>query len=165
MTLYDIETDLQELEAALLEAGGELDEEMEARYGDLLSTHTDKIEGYVRMIANMRAMSEMFKHERERLQTKERACARSADYLKRRLAQNMTLRGDAVHKTPTGKVTLYPGRDFVVLDVNEEDLPPEFQRIKIEADKEALKAAIQAGGWGSDSYAHLAPGTPYIKIS
>lgn len=143
LTLYDLDRDLLDLEGSLLEAGGEITEELEARYHDLLDLREDKVEGYVRVIRRLEATAEAVKAERQRLQEAERGLARAAQSLKDRLARSMRERGDGEYLTALGRVKLQQaGTPPVELLVEADALPEHFVRIKRSADLTALREAL-----------------------
>ena len=165
MKLYEIETDLAELEAALIEGGGEISPEDEVRFEDLLDARKDKIEGYARVMQRLKAQQEMFKAERERLQTKERACASSYDFLRRRLAYGMADRQETHHDTPIGTLRLMAGRESVVIYDEPSTLPSEYVKVTYVADKTAIRKALKSGeDHELDKYAELVPGAPYVQL-
>ena len=165
LSLYDLTSDLAELEHALLESGGEISEEMEARYADLLEMHADKVEGYLRMIRKFEATEAGIKAERERLQAAERTMANAAKALKNRLRDAMLRRGETEHQTALGKVKLQrSGSRPVELLVSEDALPEHFKRITISADLAALRHALKDGDEKAAQLARLGEASHHIRI-
>ncbi len=169
LNLYDLTAELQELEQALIEAGGEITDEMDARYERLLEMEAGKVEGYLAMIRKFEASEEAIKAERQRLQKAERAMKSAAQSLKDRLAQAMQRRGETLHETKLGKVRLQQsGRRPVVIDVDEDELPEGFRHVRVSADKRALQEALESDDAHvraeAGRYAHLDAPTSYVRI-
>ena len=164
LNLYHLTEELAAIEHALLESGGVITENMDHDYADLLEMHADKVEGYVAMIRKFEASSEGIKLERERLQQAEKTMHNAAKNLKARLCQAMLLRGETEHHTPLGKVRLQQsGSRPLVLLVDPENLPEEYQRVRVEADKAALKKALKEGA-PLAQFAELGEGSYFIRI-
>lgn len=164
LSLYHLTEELYLIEQALLESGGEITDEMDQQYADLLTMHAEKVEGYVAMIRKFEASAEGIKSERERLQQAEQTMQNAARNLKARLAQTMLVRGETEHRTSLGKVRLQQsGSRPLVLLVEPENLPEEYQRIRVEADKTALKKALKEGQ-PLTQYAELGEGSYFVRI-
>ena len=165
LNLYQITTELQQLEQALLESGGVLTDEIEEKYETLLEMEADKVEGYIAMIRKFEASEEAIKSERQRLQKAERSMRKAAQSLKDRLAESMLRRGEEVHETDLGKVRLQQAsRASLVVNVDPEELPEEFQRWKVSADKAGLRAAIEDDDEVAKQFAHLDEPSHYIRL-
>lgn len=169
LNLYQLTTELEDLEQDLLESGGVLTDEIEERYEDLLEMESDKIEGYVAMIRKFEASEEAIRSERERLQKAEQSMRKAADSLKSRLAWAMQRRGEDAYTTPLGKVRLQrAGRRPVVVDVDEDALPEAFKRVRVQADKQALQRALESDDdsvrRSAEAYAHLDEPSYYLRI-
>ena len=169
LNLYQLTDELHAIEEALLESGGEITEDMDARFDELLDMRADKIEGYLAMIRKFEATEEAIKGERQRLQKAERAMKNAAGSLKDRLAESMRRRGETVHETALGKVRLQQAsRRSLVLDVEEDDLPDAFKRVAVSADKRKLKAALESEDEtvrrGAEGLAHLDAPSYFVRI-
>ncbi len=169
LNLYEITTELQELEQALIDSGGVITDEVEERHEALLQMEADKVEGYLAMIRKFEASEEAIKAERRRLQQAERSMREAAKSLKERLAEAMHRRGETLHDTKLGKVRLQQsGRRRVVLDVPEDALPEGFKRVAVNADKQALQDALDSDDEHvrreATRYAHFDAPTYYVRI-
>lgn len=169
LNLYQLTSELEALEDALLASGGEITEAMDERFDDLLDARADKIEGYLAMIRKFEASEEAIKAERQRLQNAERAMKNAARSLKDRLAESMRRRGEDVHETRLGKVRLQQAsRRSIIVDVDEEDLPERFRRVSVSADKgrleEALTSEDAAERAEAERYARLDAPSYYVRI-
>lgn len=165
LNLYEITTELRQLEEALIESGGVIDEETEERFSELLEMEADKIEGYLAMIRKFEASEEAIKQERQRLQKAEQSMKNAAQSLKDRLAEAMRRRGEEVHETKLGKVRLQEApRRSVVVDAEEEELPERFRRVRVTPDKRAIRKALEAGDEEAAALAHFDEPSYYVRI-
>lgn len=169
LNLYQITTELQELEQALLESGGVLTDEIEAKYETLLEIEADKVEGYIAMIRKFEASEEAIKSERQRLQKAERSMRKAAQSLKDRLTESMLRRGEEVHETGLGKVRLQQAsRRGVTVDADPEELPEAFKRISVSADKSSIQDALESDNdelrKQAEQFAHLKEPSYYTRI-
>lgn len=164
LSLYQIEQDLAELEAALIEAGGEIDDELNARYDQLLDAREDKHRAYVAMIRRLEVSAEAVATERKRLQESERALLASAKRLKDRLCASMVAAGENVAETPLGRVRVQYGPAPVEVVVAPEELPEEFRRVVVSADAAALRAALRDGGIDLAGLARWGERSPYLRL-
>ena len=170
LNLYELTTELLQFEAELMENGGEITEEMEERYAELLEAREDKIEGYIAVIRSLEATADAIQAERIRLQNNERAAKSAVEAVKARLLQAMQRRDEAEHKTKLGKVKRQKGPARVVLtaDIGPEHLPLAFQRIKVEADLTEIKNWLTSPDDDvraeAEQYARLEEGKEFIRI-
>ena len=123
--------------------GGEITEEAEEAYHDLLTMRADKVAGYVAVIRRCEVSAEAVDDELARLTRNRDALKNTAQRLKDRLCFAMIGRGDKEHDTPLGKVRVQrASRRPLVLLVDPDDLPQRFRRVSVSADKTALAAAL-----------------------
>lgn len=169
LNLYEITSELEQLEQALIESGGVLTDEIEERYETLLEMEADKIEGYIAMIRKFEASEEAIRSERKRLQKAEQSMRRAAESLKERLANAMRRRREDAYETNLGTIRLQQAsRRSVIVDADEEDLPDAFKRIKVGANKRALQEALESDDEEvrrqAEQYAHLDEPSYYVRI-
>lgn len=166
LTLFDLDAQLAEAESYLLDAGGVITDDVDAALDVLLDARDDKVSAYVALIRNNDATAAAFKAETDRLDARRRAHENSAKRLKERLLASMIARGEAVHETPIGRVRVqHAGRRAVVLRIADAaDLPERFRSVRVEADRAALAAAIEAHDPEAEAVAALADPTPYLSI-
>ena len=145
LSLYAIDAELLALEDALLAAGGEITEDVEAAYDHLLDMREDEVEGYLRVVRRLESTAEAVKAERQRLQRAERSMTAAAQALKDRLAESMRQRGDGEYLTALGRLKLQrSGSEPVELLVEEDGLPDPFVRVKRAPDLSALRDALRS---------------------
>ncbi|MEL6704854.1 MAG: siphovirus Gp157 family protein [Bacteroidota bacterium] len=166
LNLYDLDADLADLERELVEAGGEVDDETEARHNALLDAREDKIEACVAVIRRLSVSAEAIEAERKRLQSAERALKNSAQRMKDRLLDSMQRRGETQQQTRLGTVRVQQAsRRAVELRVDVDDLPDHFVKVRPpEADLSALREALDSGDEEAATLAELAPATSYVRI-
>lgn len=165
LSLYDIDRDLELLEAELIDAGGEVDDDTEARHNDLLDAREDKWRAYTAVIRRLEASHAAVKEERQRLQNNERALDNAAKRMKARLVESMDRAGVDTAETPLGKLRVQEASQRslnVLLPVDE--LPARFVRTTVSPDNSALREAIDAGDEEALRAAELLPPTRYVRI-
>jgi hypothetical protein len=169
LTLYALDEELLRLEAELLEAGGAVDDETDARHAALLDARDDKVEAYCLMIRRFEATADAVKAERQRLQECERALAASAQRLKDRLCASMRARGEHECLTRIGKVRVQQaGRRAVELLVDVDGLPEVYRRVRTDADLGALAADLTSDDAEvracAEAVARLAEPSFYLRL-
>ena len=77
----------------------------------------------------------------------------------------MLARGETLHQTALGKVRLQQsGSRPLVLLVEPENLPDQFRRVRVEADKATLKHALKEGDEAAWKVAELGEGSYFVRI-
>lgn len=147
MKLYEIDKALLDV----IESGYSVDEDTGEIYFSedeleaLITDRNYKLEGCALYVKNLDAESDAIKAEIERLQARQKAKQRRADYMRQYIAQSMKLFGDTQMETARADVRL---RKSTYVDVfNAGMLAPEFVRTKVTTapDKAAIKKRLQAG--------------------
>lgn len=169
LSLYAIDADLLALEDALLAAGGEITDEIEAEHNHLLDVRDRKVEGYLRVLRRLETTADAIKAERQRLQEAERSMTNAAQSLKDRLAASMQQHGDSEYLTSLGRVKLQrSGSVPVELLVDVDGLPESFVRVKRSADLTALRDALQSEDAAereeAERIAQLGEAKHYVRI-
>ena len=147
MNLFEIDSALAELENELVEAGGEISEEMDAKLNDLLDSREDKVDGYIAVIRSQKALAAAFKLEEDRLKQNRTARENVAKRLTERLYESMNERGEKelVGRLGKAKVQANGGKAPIVLLREPEDIPIEYQRVTITADLDAIRDDLETG--------------------
>ena len=165
LSLYQLDDQLAEIEDALLEAGGEIDDDTDARLGELLDAREDKVDGYIALIRTYEASATAFKEEESRLSANRRAAENAAKRLKARLLHSMTERGERELKGRLGKAKVQAsGSRPVNLLVDVEDLPDELVRRTVAPDLSAIKAALKEGSADMTQIAEFGPASTFVRI-
>lgn len=153
MNLYEITSDIQRRMDALQERleNGEIpppdDDEVTALLGLIDGDLTDKVEAYRYVVLNLQAQENAYKDEIAKLNAGKKSVSNNIDRLKNAVLGAMTATGQKSFKFDTGFVRVQKNsQPSVVLDIDPRHLPPEFQKITIEADTTAIKAFIKNGG-------------------
>ena len=98
------------------------------------------------LIKNSLASAENHKGTAKAFDARAKAHVNLAKTLKERLLFDMQANGE--ESVPAGEFRIKRQRNSqasVVLDIDAEDLPEDYQKVTVEADKDALKYAIKAG--------------------
>jgi hypothetical protein len=143
--IYNITTEFLQLEAQLIENGGELTPELEQS----LIINKDELQhksiqyGYV--IKSLSDNVDAIDAEIKRLQSIKKVNENAIDRLKDTLSSAMQLFGIPELKTPTLKINFRKSEQVIVHDVN--SLPQMFKTIKVseQPDKIKIKEAIKSG--------------------
>lgn len=168
LSLYQLDEEYQALEMALLESGGEITEEMEARFDALFEATEEKGASYIAMIRKFEASAEGVGLEVTRLQAAERTFRNAAGRLKTRLRDSMLARGVSRLETRLGKINLQKagGKAGVELLVEADDLPERFVRTTVTKapDLDALRVALEAGDEAVGHLARLRERSRFVRI-
>ena len=169
LSLYEIDDQLRQLEHEIIDAAGVLDEDLEERLDELLDRRDAKMDGYIAVIRELETTAEAVKSEEKRLKKRRRALENSVDSLKDRLAFVMKRRGEEVRESKLGKIRLQQAsKRSLIVDVDEDELPDALKRIKISADKKALRELLESEDEEfrreGEQYAHLDEPSYYIRL-
>ena len=165
LSLYQLDDQLAEIEDALIAAGGEIDEDTDARLGELLDQREDKVDGYIALIRTYDATAAGFKEEETRIVANRRAAENASKRLKERLLDSMQKRGESELRGRLGKAKVQRSGSrpvYVLVDVDE--LPEEFVRRTAAPDLSAIKDALREGSADMTQIAELGPASEYVRI-
>lgn len=169
-TLFDISDELQELYARLEDLGGdvtapEVEREIDAWFDALTDERDEKLDNYAALVREMEARAEARREEARRLAERSRQDADRAKYLKQRLVDFFHQHGLKTVETRRYKLTVARsgGKPPVVLKVDPEALPQEFQRLRVDADLESIREALERGE--SLDFADLGERGFHLRIS
>lgn len=148
MNLYQIRQEIEQI----LESGFAIDEET----GEVLADESDlealsiaedeKLENCLCYIKNLKAEVEALKSEEGALSKRRKAKEAKAERLKNYVAGHMKMSGKKKFEAARCKASLTTSRSVEIDDTVFFDCAPgEYIRIKKEADKPAIKAAIASG--------------------
>ena len=143
--LYEIVAELQDF---VTQNEGLEDEQayrdtLEGLQGEL----DDKVSQWARCIKNLEGERDAIKAEGDRLTKRARSIDNEVKHMKETLlmylkAAGVTKAGDAVIKA---SIVKNGGQAPLEIDLIPVDLPEDFQKITIDADKEAIRAALEGG--------------------
>lgn len=149
--LYDDEAD----ESAIIDTLDSIEGAMEVK-ADSIASIMQALQGDIDIldaeIKRLQARKKVFENKKARLQA----------YLE----QAMRATGKTKFSTALFSYSIRKaGARALVLDVQPEQLPAEFQKITVAADKDAIKAAMKAHGAEKiEGVGYLAPQTEYLSI-
>ena len=159
--LYEIVAELQDF---VTQNEGLEDEQayidtLEALQGEL----DDKVGQWARCIKNLEGERDAIKAEGDRLTKRAKSIDNEVTHMKATLlmylkAAGVTKDGDSVLKASIRKASNAP----LEIDLAPEDLPEEFKKVTIEADKTAIKDALKAGK--TFEWARMGERSEYINI-
>lgn len=137
MKLYELTTEYLHL-LDVLEDEDASEEAIRDTMGMILEDITDKIEDCGKVLKQLRADAEALKAEKLRLASRQAAIERGEERLREAIRLAMAVTNQ--RKIKTGLFTFgLTKQNKVVLDVPEEALPLEFQKVTVKADTKALK--------------------------
>ena len=123
-----------------------------------------KAENYAKLIKNVEADIRVIRDEEIRLASRRAAKENFIKSLKTNLMWGMKETGKEKIKSELFSIAVSKngGKVPITIDVEPEELPEEFQKITVEADKDALRDYIQETG--DLSYAHLEERGEHLSI-
>ena len=143
-TLYELTSEYQEL--LLMAEDPDINPEtisdtLEGLEGEL----EIKAEGYCKVIRQLEADMEAFETEKMHYEARAIACKKSIERMKNSLkyAMDITDKKSIDAGLFTLKVQANGGKQKLTLDVEPEALPVAYQKVKVEADTEAIRGALQ----------------------
>ena len=111
----------------------------------LYVSRTAKVEGYVHVIKNAEAAAIACKAEAEAFAKRAKALENLSRSLKETLRLDLTAHDEKSVEAGAFKVARQNGQPRVVVRIEASELPAEYQRVKVEADRTALKSALTGG--------------------
>jgi len=143
-SLYEINEAIynavQDAESQAIENDGIISEEIATLLDGLEMDRKEKIGNICKYYKSLLAEAEMVKTEEKNLAERRKTTENKAERLKNYLATAMN--GEK-YSDSVSKISFRKSESVEVFDV--EDIPEEYQKIKIDADKTAIKNAIKAG--------------------
>lgn len=109
---------------------------------DTFAVKAEAVVGYIR---NLDSEAEAFKAESDRLAARGKALQANSERLKKYLEYQMRRIGTPELRAGLNTLKMVKNPWSVDMDVGAEALPGRYQHWKVEADKVAIKAALQAG--------------------
>lgn len=171
--LIDITADAQALRQLLDEAAGDdgqlADEQANAIIdgwlAELQQDLESKADGYCGLIREQELREAAHREEAERHLKRAQAHGNLARRLKERLKAHLELIGMPKLETRRFRVRVQANGGKLPLDVlvPADQLPTRFQRLRIEADNDAIRQALEEGA--TFSFAHLLPRGTHLRIT
>jgi hypothetical protein len=133
-------------EAAIEAEGGELTDSLAARFDLLSYEERTKVDRTVLYLKGLEGESEKWKELETEMAAKRKSCERRIEWLKGLVKRYMTERQSERIEGDVWRFQLVKsGKPPVEVLVPPEELPRKFQKISVEADKEALRVALTLG--------------------
>lgn len=144
--LYQLADAYREAMALLEETEGEITPEIEAALDAAGGAFVEKVDAVAAMVRMHEADAERFAEE-ERFFARKRAAAEArARWLKDYLRRALESAGEKKVKGERFTVAIHASPPSVALLVDDpQQLPEVFRRVRVEVDKSAIKAALEAG--------------------
>ena len=149
LTLFQLTAEITDIVDDIIDAAiaGDISQQ-HALYDELAALYdarSEKHEGYVHVIKNAEAAAEACQAEADRFLARARALVNLAKYLKETLWLDLYQHGEKRTEAGNFKIARQNGQKRVVVRIPAEELPADYQRITIQADKNALKDALKDG--------------------
>jgi hypothetical protein len=139
--LFNINEDMFRLHLQIEENGGELTPELEEQLTITEHDRESKCEGYVSVIRQLKSKSQLIKDEAKRLLDAARTYDKSVERLEDNLLSSIVQLGNI----KTNFVSISTRRNKSVEIADDIEIPLQYQRVKIEANKTAIKEALELG--------------------
>jgi chromosome segregation ATPase len=152
-TLLRISEDMAALDQLIEERGGDvtgIEEEIAAWFSELGTARDQKIDNYCAFLRELELRISLRKAEAERLQARAKTDANTVEFLKARLKSFLeeTNAGKIETERYTVSIAKNGGKLPLILhdpNVRAAELPPAYQRVSVDIDKEAIRADLEAG--------------------
>lgn len=141
--LFNIQSEYIVLMQQLMENGGEVTPELQEALEINQQQLQEKAANYCVVIRNLESESEIIANEIKRLQELKKVRENAANRLKETISKAMELYEVEKIETPLTKLSFRKSESVEITDL--ELIPHEYQKVKVEADKTAIKAAIKSG--------------------
>ena len=162
MTLHELTEELMLL-LSYAEDGDD-DEALLGSWEAVSGEFDEKVENYCLVIAQMEADASALKAEEKRLKEKRERIENRVTWMKDRIKSSL----EAVGKKEAGgnlykaKIRKAGGRLPVILDVEEDKVPFDFQKCVVSPNMEAIRDALDKG---AIDFAHYGERSEYLKIN
>lgn len=143
MNLFKISKEYLQLLDELEEREGELTPEIEQKLAINESQFETKVEGYVALIRKLQSDIETARDEEKRISKIRKSRENLVERLKSNLDSVMQMKGEDRYDAPTFKLSYRKSKQVRILD--EEQIPEEYLRIKVEPSKSEIKKLLDSG--------------------
>lgn len=150
MSLYAIHCEMETIIEAILEGGADSAEAqaaLDAHLADLDAALDAKADDYAALITSLNARAAARSIEAKRMRQLADADEALADRLKERLKTVMETTGRTKIDTARFRLSVAGngGKQPLVIDADPATLPKHLTAVRVEADKEAIRAALEGG--------------------
>jgi hypothetical protein len=163
-SLYELTGDYMKLMGMLYD--DEMDEETILDTLESIETvMEDKCDSIAMVMNELQGDIDKIDKEIKRLQARKKTLENNHGRLKLYVENTMRATGKTKFKTNLFNFSIRKaGARSLVLTVEPDQLPEEFRKVIIDADKNAIKEAMKAQGVEELEFAYLAPATEYVSI-
>lgn len=163
-SLYELTGDYMKLMGMLYD--DEIDEQtIRDTLESIESVMEDKCENTTIIMNELQGDIDKLDKEIKRLQARKKTLENSKERLKGYIESSMKTTGKTKFKTDLFNFSIRKaGSRSLVLTVEPDKLPEEYRKVTIDADKNAIKAAMKEQGVETLDFAYLAPATEYLLI-
>ena len=145
MNLYELTGSIREFMELCADPEAELDQQIiKDTLEGLDGAYDDKVEGWCKVIKNLDAEAKALKEEAKRLQGRQKTIENNIDRMKAALMESLKATG----KIEAGgllKAKIQKNGGLLPVIVDDVEIPEEYQKITIEANKEAIRDALDQG--------------------
>lgn len=171
MTLYQLTDEFKALEQTLIAAHGVIDDETDVQLTELMQATDEKLDGYLMIRANFKALAAASKAEADRLAKRSKTMLNIVKSLEDRLANHFIATDQDAVDRPLGKIRLVTsGTAAFEVTAEIDALPNRYVktvRTKV-VDKEELKIALKSGNKrmrnAASKYARFLPKKRSIRV-
>ncbi len=143
MKLYEIDKAYQEWQEKVMEADGEITQELMEELDRIQETGDEKLESYAIVVKSFLAEAEAINGEKKRLDEREKRAKAAAENVKRCADYLMQLLGKDKFKTARTAITYRRSNSVEITD--ESAIPEQYFKIERKVSKTDIKAAIKNG--------------------
>ena len=145
MNLYELTGSIREFMELCAQPEAELDQQIiKDTLEGLDGAYDDKVDGWCKVIKNLDAEAKALKEEAKRLQGRQKAIENNIERMKAALMESLKATG----RTEAGellKAKIQKNGGLLPVIVDDVEIPEEYQKITIEANKEAIRDALDQG--------------------
>ena len=160
MNLYPLTQKYQSL-LDLLEDGEAPEEAINDTMSMIVEDIKDESEDCCMVLKQLQADKEALKAEKQRIAAKESAIQRNIERMRGAMLHAMLLTGLNKIKTPLFSLSTRTYQKLV-LDVPEDKIPKEFQKVTVKADMKGLEEFMKDNAMLATSFAHFEPADSLI---
>lgn len=172
LTLIELTAELEQIDSLLDSIDGDIPVELQTAVDELLAqrdaTHEqllEKLDNYAALIQHRTYWAATRKAEAERLAKLAESDIKTVDFLKSRLKAHLEATEQQKLRTRRFNIALCANGGKAPLrfdNTPHEQMPERFKRVMVEADKEAIRTALEAGE--ELSFAYLAERESHLRI-
>ena len=150
--LYTLHAEVRNILAAVEDGGGELTDELLARIDAITGSIESTLDAYGALVREAESRVAARQAEIDRLAAANKTDANAARRFREHLLAVMTLAGTRKIRTALFQAWIQASPPSATCTVDPEQLPPEFRRVRIEADRTAALAHWKDTGQAPEGF-------------